>query len=279
VFVGRWAGVLYDSDVGAPAEVKAWRPAVPGIMEVFHAHFTDHAYPMHVHDSWTLLIVDDGAVRYDLDRHEHGALDSMVTLLPPSVPHNGSATTPHGFRKRVLYLAPDQLGARQALIGAAVDAPAVVDATLRHWISQTHQAVARPGDELAAEGHLALVVERLRRHLDREFSYGVTASPGTARQLRDLLHARTVSGISLDEAAGLLHVHPTHLVRAFGREFGMSPHQYLMSRRVDLARRRLLDGEPISTVATETGFYDQPHLTRSFKRIVGTSPGRFARAG
>lgn len=89
MFVGRSAGVLYDSDVGAPAEVRAWRPAVPGIMEVFHAHFTDHAYPMHVHDSWTLLIVDDGAVRYDLDRHEHGALDSMVTLLPPSVPHNG----------------------------------------------------------------------------------------------------------------------------------------------------------------------------------------------
>jgi AraC-like DNA-binding protein len=271
---------LYDPDVGAPAEVKAWRPAVPGVVEVFHARFTDHAYPMHVHDSWTLLIVDDGAVRYDLDRHEHGALDTLVTLLPPHVPHNGCAATPHGFRKRVLYLEPGQVGSgllSDRLIGAAVGAPAMLDATLRRWISQTHDVLACPGDELAAESRLALIVERLRRHLDRHFSYGATASPSTARRLRDLLHTRTVTGITLDEAAGILHAHPTHLVRAFGREFGMSPHQYLMSRRVDLARRRLLDGRPIGAVAAESGFYDQPHLTRSFKRIVGTSPGRFAR--
>ncbi|CAM3705452.1 hypothetical protein GCM10009799_27560 [Nocardiopsis rhodophaea] len=49
--------------------------------EVFHAHFTDHAYPMHTHGTWTLLIVDDGAIRYDLNCHEHGALDQVVTLL------------------------------------------------------------------------------------------------------------------------------------------------------------------------------------------------------
>ena len=275
--------------MGAPADVHAWRPTVPGVVEVFHAHFTDHAYPMHVHDSWTLLIVDDGAVRYDLDRHEHGALDSLVTLLPPYVPHNGRTATPHGFRKRVLYLEPARSGAGETgstgsgrlgdrLIGAAVDAPSVADATLRRWISQTHDAVARPGDEFAAESRLALVLERLHRHLDRHLAYGVAASPSTARRLRDLIHARTVSGITLDEAAGILHAHPTHLIRAFGREFGMSPHRYLMSLRVDLARRRLLAGHPIGTVAADSGFYDQPHLTRSFARIVGTSPGRFARA-
>ena len=81
-------------------EVSAWRPRIPGVVEVFHAHFTEYAYPMHVHEAWTLLIVDDGAVRYDLDRHEHGTPHDTVTLLPPHVPHNGSPATPHGFRKR-----------------------------------------------------------------------------------------------------------------------------------------------------------------------------------
>ncbi|CAM5331731.1 hypothetical protein SALBM217S_00346 [Streptomyces griseoloalbus] len=52
----------------SPARVSAWRPSVPGVVEVFHARFTEYAYPMHVHDAWTLLIVDSGAVRYDLDR-------------------------------------------------------------------------------------------------------------------------------------------------------------------------------------------------------------------
>jgi AraC-like DNA-binding protein len=58
----------------------------------------------------------------------------------------------------------------------------------------------------------------------------------------------------------------------------MSPHQYLVSRRVDLARRLILAGEPLWSVAPGAGFYDQSHLVRHFKRILGVSPGDFALA-
>jgi AraC-like DNA-binding protein len=64
----------------------------------------------------------------------------------------------------------------------------------------------------------------------------------------------------------------------FSREFGIAPHQYLLSRRLDHARGLLLDGMPPSLVAAVTGFYDQPHLTRHFKRFLGISPGRYARS-
>src|SRR5690606_3525069 len=103
------------------ATVSASRPRVPVVVEVYHARFTEYAYPMHVHDAWTLLIVDSGAVRYDLDRHEHGTPHDTVSLLPPHVPHNGSPATPDGFRKRVLYLDGTHLG--DDLIGPAVDGP------------------------------------------------------------------------------------------------------------------------------------------------------------
>jgi hypothetical protein len=95
---------LYDFCVAIDTRVRAWRPRVPGVAEVFHAHMTSHVYPMHTHEAWTLLIVDDGMIRYDLDRHEHGAMDRVVTLLPPQVPHNGRAATSAGFGKRVVYL-------------------------------------------------------------------------------------------------------------------------------------------------------------------------------
>lgn len=113
--------VLGVTRVSRPQEISAWRPSVAGVVEVFHARFTEHAYPMHVHEAWTLLIVDDGAVRYDLDRHRHGTPDGTVSLLPPHVPHNGSPATPDGFRKRVLYLDLSRLDA--SLIGPAVDTP------------------------------------------------------------------------------------------------------------------------------------------------------------
>ena len=86
------------------------------------------------------------------------------------------------------------------------------------------------------------------------------------------------AGLTLEEAAELLRAHPTHLVRAFTREVGLPPHRYLTGRRVDLARRLLLDGQRPAEVATAAGFYDQAHLTRHFSRLLGTSPARYARA-
>ena len=246
---------------------------------------TSHVYPMHTHESWTLLIVDDGMIRYDLDRHEHGALHQAVTLLPPRVPHNGRAATPLGFRKRVVYLDRSCLPA--SLIGRAVDRPVLFDPLLRQRIGQLHGALDEPGEELEAESRLAFVAERLQQHLG---GHSVSASPvsasnasaspvrGTvvAQRLRELIDTGFHEKVTLRQASEVIHAHPAHLVRMFSREFGISPHQYLTGRRVDLARTLLLDGVPPSAAAATVGFFDQSHLNRSFRRLLGTSPGRFA---
>jgi AraC-like DNA-binding protein len=266
-----------------PDEVRAWSPAVPGVSEVFHARFTQHAYPAHAHVTWTVLIVDDGMVRYDLDRHPHGSDTSMVTILPPHVVHDGRPATSRGFRKRVLYLDGDVLG--EGLIGPAVDRPIILDPGLRDRISTVHRVLARvdaapatPAEAaLEAESRLAFVIERLRRHLndpsdDLRWVRGATV----AEQLRAMLDADVAASLTLAEAGRALGASPAHLVRSFTRTYGVAPHAYLVGRRIDLARRRLLDGEPPAEVAVGVGFYDQAHLTRHFKRHVGTTPGRYA---
>jgi AraC-like DNA-binding protein len=259
----------------AGAVVSAWRPRVPGIAEVFHARFHGHAYPLHTHDTWTLLIVDEGAIRYDLDRVERGAAPSMVTVLPPHVPHDGRSASAGGFRKRVLYLDAGVLG--DELIAAAVKAPALSDPRLRALIDALHRVLPDPGDALEAESRLAFVQERLRIHLaGRSAPAALGRSDRLAGQLRELLEARVGDGVTLRDAARLLHAHPTHLVREFSREYGIPPHAYLTARRVATARRMLLAGQPPVEVAIAAGFYDQAHLTRVFARHVGVTPARYA---
>jgi len=254
--------------------VSAWRPPVPGVAEVFHARFTRHAYPMHTHETWTLLIVDDGAIRYGLDRHEHGAAGATVTLLPPDVPHDGRSATDGGFRKRVVYLDRSVFGDR--MIGAAVGQPEFRDPLLRDRLDQLHHALRE--EPLEAESRLAFVAERLLDQLGAPIPVGF-APPRLAAGLRDLLDARVTAGVTLQEASHQLHAHPTHLVRSFTRAFGLPPHAYLMGRRIALARSLLLTGRRPAEVAVETGFFDQAHLTRHFVRHVGVSPGRYARRG
>ncbi|HXM58947.1 MAG TPA: AraC family transcriptional regulator [Candidatus Dormibacteraeota bacterium] len=257
-------------------EVRAWRPAVPGVSEVFHATFAEYAYPAHAHGTWTLCIVDDGAIRYDLGRHSHGSDASMVTLLPPHVVHDGRPATSRGFRKRVLYLDGGVLG--EHLIGPAVDRPTFADPALRRSLDAVHPLLGGPDDALEAESRLALVVERLRGHLAGRPAAPERAAPGgpLAEQLRALLDAHLLEPLTLAAAGRRLGASPAHLVRCFTRTFGVAPHAYRLGRRIEVARRRLLDGQPPADVALSAGFYDQAHFTRHFRRHVGTTPGRYA---
>lgn len=253
-------------------QLQAWRPPLDGVAEVLHAHFGEHAYPMHAHDTWTVLLVDSGAVRYDLDRHSRGAFGELVTVLPPRVPHNGTSARPGGFRKRVLYLEETKLPA--ALIGASVDTPTLTDGVLHGAISRLHRLLTDPGDAPLAESLLITALTRLRTHLGAP-APAPPPSRAAAHALRDLLEANIVTGLSLAEASAVLHFDPAHLVRSFHREFGMSPHQYLISRRVDVARHLIVAGHPLRRAAADAGFHDQPHLNRHFKRILGVTPGHF----
>lgn len=255
--------------------VQAWSTPVPGIAEVLHARFVDHVYPAHTHDTWTLLIVEQGAIRYDLERAEHGTLDRVVTLLPPHVPHTGRAAVQNGFRKRVLYL--DSTVLDESLVGASVDRPTMRDPLLHRRVLSLHAALTGTQETLEAESRLALIRARLQGHLGGTPTRAVAEPGRLAGELRDLLDASVATSLTLRQAAALLHAHPDALVRSFQAAFGLPPHRYLIGRRIDLARRLLLAGQPVAQVALASGFADQSHLTRHFARQIGTTPARYAR--
>ncbi len=269
---------MYDLRVVAkPREwVRAWKPVVPGIREVFHARFVDHAYPRHTHDTWTVFVVDEGAIRYDLEARRRGAGGARVTLLPPHIVHDGRAATAAGFRKRVLYIETSALDER--LIGPAVDEPDVSDPALVHELHALHRALGETDDALEAEERFAGVTSRLRRHLGDRSDTEPGGRSRVATNLRDLLDEHRFEPFTLAEASRTLHVSPAQLVRCFTRAFGIAPHQYVLARRIDAARRGLLEGDSVAGVAARVGFHDQAHLTRHFRRHVGTTPARFAGA-
>jgi AraC-like DNA-binding protein len=97
------------------------------------------------------------------------------------------------------------------------------------------------------------------------------------RAVRDLLPERLADAPSLAELAALTGLSQFALLRAFRRETGMPPHAYLNQLRVRRARLLLDSGLTPADVAAQTGFADQAHMTRHFKRVVGVPPAAYQR--
>jgi len=242
------------------------------VREVLHATFEHHAYPAHVHEDWTVLLIDDGAVSYQLGRSTHQAVPGSITLLPPDVPHDGrSAVSGQPFRKRVLYLDRTWLPAETTR--AAYARPSLQDPGALATLVHLHGALQSPGAAMVAEHGVLTLREMVRSHLGTPAS--TARDVPLARRLRELLDAHLTEPFTIAGAAQILTVHPSHLVRSFTNAYGIAPHRYLTGRRVDYARRLLLQGHSPANAAVQAGFYDQAHLTRHFRRVLGTTPGAF----
>jgi AraC-like DNA-binding protein len=97
--------------------------------------------------------------------------------------------------------------------------------------------------------------------------------------VREYLEAQYTENISLDAIARIANLSPFYLIRTFRKCTGLPPHEYLTQIRIARAKTLLAQGNAISQVADNTGFADQSHLTRYFKRIVGVTPGQYQHRG
>jgi AraC family transcriptional regulator len=87
------------------------------------------------------------------------------------------------------------------------------------------------------------------------------------------------AGPSLQQMAAVAGLSPYHFARLFKRATGLTPHQHVISRRVERAKELLKGGDlPLSKVAARAGFADQSVLRHHFKRLVGVTPGQFRKS-
>jgi AraC-like DNA-binding protein len=193
------------------------------------------------------------------------------------VVHDGRPATTDGFRKRVLYLETSLIG--EHLIGRAVDRPVIPHPALRREVSAIHDLLDCVEDGIEAETRIEAIAERIRASLgEAPLAYAPSDGGELAEQLRAFLDARLAEPVTLRSAAEQIGVGTTRLARAFTATFGIAPHRYVVGRRMEAARNRILEGQPLADVAAEVGFTDQAHLSRRFRQHLGTTPGRFARS-
>jgi AraC family transcriptional regulator len=131
------------------------------------------------------------------------------------------------------------------------------------------------GDSLSVA--LLIGLSRLgRATLPRNFHGGL--APWQTKRVLEYLDAHINASVSLKTLADLAQLSQSHFIRAFKASTGVTPYRWLLDARVRRAQQLLVDkGWPLPQIAVESGFADQSHLTRIFRRVTGENPGAWRR--
>ncbi len=262
-----------------PHRAVPHRTGRPGLEAITIA--SGHHFPRHSHDGYGIGVVEFGAQRSWSGLGTVEARPGDVIMVNPGEMHDGAPLGSAVRGWRILYLdlatmraeTGDDLPAAIEIVRPVAGDPALA-ALIRRLFCAWHGGESDP---LAIEeGVLRAVMAAALRH-------GVAAapepraSPAVARA-RARLDAAPERRVTLAELASLAGVSRFQLLRGFAREVGVTPHAYLVQRRVGLARRLLAAGRAPAEAALESGFADQAHLTRAFRRQFGITPGRYRAA-
>ena len=155
-----------------------------------------------------------------------------------------------------------------ALASLLATATVALDTDRRAAKSCIQRAAALLGIDLSPGGDGAAERSCLRGGL----------APWQAKRLRSHIEDKLDSSIRATDLAGFVQLSASHFFRAFRITFGESPLTYIMKRRIRRAQQLMLTSRlPLSQVALECGMCDQAHLSRTFRRMVGTNPNAWRR--
>ena len=247
--------------------------------EILQGTYTRQRFAPHLHETFCLGAIEAGAsmIRYHGRAVTQRAGD--VVVIPAREVHTGESASPDGWSYSMLYLPLELIDRFVPRESFEFEGPSVADRDLAARVVALHRALDAGVDPLRGQTAMAEVLHLLsERHAIRgSREIAEPCRTAAVSRVRDYLEEHFAKAITLTELSALSGVSPFHLSRQFRARYGLPPYMYLELVRVERARDMLQRGEPISRIAFATGFSDQSHLTRRFKRVVGVPPGQYAK--
>lgn len=252
---------------------------------MLRATYVNYAFSRHAHEGYGIAIVESGAMAFDYRGATHIVPAGSIGIVQPGEMHTGQAVLETGWTYRTLLPAVDWLQqAARELTERSLNlpyfaAPIIHDRRLSEHLVALHQMLETSPSALERESQFLWSMAKLVRYYasDRPTPASIGQEHRLVEQVREYLTAHYANNISLQELAQLVNLKPLRLLRTFRKHTGLPPHAYLNHVRVQRAKQLLVTGCAITDAAIATGFNDQSHLHRHFKKMVGVTPGQYAR--
>ncbi|WP_368168955.1 AraC family transcriptional regulator [Aeromonas sp. R4-3] len=235
-------------------------------------------YDKHSHAHFSIGAITGGHSHYLNQRSLQEVGPGSLVLMNPEEVHACNPIADQPWSYLMFYLDTDWLRGQQEEAGLGsefrpFDMTASRDPLLYQGLQHLHHQLVQAPDPLAREVACHLFSRQLLARLTP--ARWDDRPPQHLQRAAELMQDDSASPLSLSQLSAVAGLTPSHFVRAFSQHYGMTPHAYLLDRRIRHARTLLKQGQPLAEVALASGFADQAHFQRQFKRRVAATPGQY----
>jgi AraC-like DNA-binding protein len=253
--------------------------ALPGV-ELFRGSYRTYGFARHYHSVPAIGVVDRGVMGSFYGRTNYVVPTGSVILLNPGDVHAPGPANGEGWSFRTFFLEDVLFRSRTLAIGIGslrFTKPFVEDQWIADSLLRLHHKLEQSGASLEFESTLLDILAHIaERHVCVPApAHSAKPVPLKVKRAKEYIEAFYPQDLTLERLAGVAGLSTYHLLRAFRNTVGLTPHTYLIQMRIEAAKRLLLSGATLSAVAAKTGFADQSHFNRHFKRIAGVTPGQY----
>jgi AraC-like DNA-binding protein len=256
-------------------EVRQYRTALPGVEAVSLKSLRQ--FPRHSHDQFGIGVINSGGHRSWSGLGWVEAICGDVIMVNPGEMHDGHSLDGKPRSWEMLFFEPriacDILVDGQSNIPSLH--PTVRDRSQAMRFRRLFAAVTDPQpDALRLDQEVVTTLGHAFLHHASHRPLRSLGLPSIDRIVK-IIDREPEKPLSLQAMADMAGVSRFHLLRAFSRFTGATPHAYILQRRVRLARRLLAAGQELGQASADSGFADQSHMTRAFVRQLGMTPARY----
>lgn len=243
----------------------------------------NYSFANHLHDGYVLWLNSESGEHFSLNGTSDILAPGTIGIIEPGVIHANHPCLPGKRHLRSFYFSEKFfLNLYEEISGRVAAAPSlptcvIKDHLLWREFIDLHNILFGSKDNFDIESTTISAFSNLSRRCGSSEQLGKIDFKKEPRikTIVDFFHANIGRQFSLKELSSLVDCGSYHLIRLFREQKGMPPQAYLSQLRLEHARLMLEKGESITNAALSSGFSDQSHLTRKFKRRFGVTPGLY----
>lgn len=231
------------------------------------ASFTDFKYKKHSHQEYALGVTLQGIQEYNLDGILQLSYKNGVMLFNPEQPHDGMAHDKTGLDYVMVYVEPKMfLEILEKKDIVRFSSPIVYNDRLQQIILNLSWAILSGKDE-ALCSELLLSLSETFTQPNLYMSY--RKENDLIKKAKDMIHCSLENVLRLDDISRELDISKFQFIRMFKASTGISPYQYFLNCKVELAKQLIEKNKDVYSAVAECGFVDLTHLNKHFRSIYG----------